>query len=176
MYEIDFDTLIRIIKQNYSGKVLLKVTNDEQHALDFSNGRFCLGTLQYYRTFKSNDDGRRDANESLTFPKIVGIGETADRTPVIITREDGLSGLALCFFCFDANKQDNEENLKRTLRELGEYVNIIDFNEADKLYCAVARSSFVRSISGGNKEFDKPFIGGNNDFVVYKDNPDYSGF
>ena len=175
VYECKYDDLYNLLKINYSNGVLIKIFNEKKHAIGFSNGEVCIGTLEYYRQCdKTNNDGRADSLESVTDYKLIGIGQAADGKPIYMTRQDAMTGLAFCMFYFNDEIENNYVNFKRVLKEMGQYICVVDYNRADDLYWMFTKASFVKGLDNNvNLSIQ---LQGDNHIVKYKDKPDYSGF
>lgn len=176
MYNITFQLLQELLIPNYPEGALIKIFNEGQYALNFAEGEFCLGTLEYYRKIETTGDGRNDPKDCVTDEETWGIEVAPDGKPIRHTKDDALTALVFCMFYYNPSNPNSFSNLKKTIKKMGKYVCIIDFRDRNNLYWSIGYSTFQKSLSGENENFNKPLPGGNNKPVEYVDHPDYKGF
>ena len=176
MYNITFQLLQELLVPNYPKVALIKIFNEEQYALNFTKGEICLGTLEYYRKIEATGDGRNDPKDCINNEETWGVGIAPDGKPIWYTKDDILTALVFCMFYYNPSHPNSFSDLKETIKKMGKYVCIIDYRDHDNLYWSIGYSTFQKSLSGNNENFNKPLLSGNNKPVKYVDKPDYMGF
>ena len=172
------NNLIKYLDNNFKGPVLIKVFSDEKYAKSFSDGKLCLGTVEYYRN-KYEQDGRGDSGDSVAvYPIVFGVSEKGrpfDIQNVYATQTNILTALIYCLMEYDHTEVSQNRLIQYFNQEenLGSFLCILEnreeFNEQLK------NINFVAIIEGDVFEpvIRQPYLCNK---VEYVDKPDSMGF
>lgn len=170
-----YNQLFDYLKCNYPNGALIKIFKDERWCDNLINGEYCLGTLEYYRNLE-NSDGRADKNDGVLQMGICGVAHCSDGGLYPMNLSSAVTGLAFCLFHYK-NDDRSKENLKKSIQDLGRYLCILKWEDADSLYWKLACHQFyIKSLSGKHDSWAFDRLNGDNKDIVYCDEPDDSGF
>lgn len=170
--------LIQYLDDNFVEPVLIKIFNKVDHAIDFSKGYICLGTVEYYRK-KYEQDGRGDSGDSIaTFPIVFGISDKNSPSTihnVYATQTNILTALIYCMMEYDHSISSKKKVIDyfKQKENLGSYLCVIKNRE--HFNQQLNNLTFISMIDGDRfiPVIRLPYVCGR---VEYVDRPDSMGF